>query len=531
MKQLSANGGRSPYHRTDAFRSALSSGQRVVQRMSQRVVMGILMPAIALGLPSRAEAEASLVSGPEGDVADRAAMFDLSMDVQPQMGPGDGQPGAGGRGRPGPVTVTSSQGISSGGIATQDLAAWTSVIPSVASEPIVPEVLAPEWSSPIAVSYPPLPRMVQPAAIAQQPADPPPSSVQLSAPSAEAIDPELGTIRVRPLQEQMASPREVPSELPVITPGAPRPEQRLDLPQDPLNEMGPSEADPGADPELGRIRIRPLPGGTAPANPTIKPPPGTPPGPSRPPLRPPESQPLPRPMTLSIPVFLSGGATLLKTDNTLATVDPLEDSLVRSRLAVTLAPALGSQTFSYASVQSSWVNYQDLDEFSYRDLSLSAGLRQRLGRRMLGDLGWTYQKLVFQDNGDRFLDDHSVFVGLSRQDTLRPPLTLTSFYRFQASFSDPDASSRVRHTLGLSLDYRFKGRWDLGVDTQVNWTQFTQQPREDVYAQAIARVSYQISSTLKLSVFGGLTRGSSSNRRIDFDNTLLGVSLDFNWRL
>ena len=234
---------------------------------------------------------------------------------------------------------------------------------------------------------------------------------------------------------------------------------------------------------------------------------------------------------LKVPVFLVGNVGYIGNGNTLAGVDPVNDRLFRSGLSLIASPRLSKRTALIASVQGNLYRYDELSRLDYNEVRLQTSLRHVLTRKVYGDVGWTHRQLFLQEDGDRFLHEHAAFASLTRRDPLTKKTSLTSFYNLRAGFADPETSSRLRNTLGLSLRHDLTPALQASLTGRMTLTNFTQQYRQDFYTQGLAQLSYKISKNVRLSAFGSLTRGNSSNRRVDFDNSTVGVSLSGNVKL
>lgn len=232
-----------------------------------------------------------------------------------------------------------------------------------------------------------------------------------------------------------------------------------------------------------------------------------------------------------IPVFLIGNVGYISNGNTLAGIDPVNDRLFRSGLSLIASPRLSKRTALIASVQGNLYRYDELSRLDYNEVRLQASLRHVLTRKVYGDLGWTHRQLFLQEDGDRFLGEHAAFASLTRRDPLTKKTSLTSFYNLRVGFADPETSSRLRNTVGMSLRHRVTPALQASLTGRMTLTNFTQQSRQDFYTQGLAQLSYKISKAVNLSLFGSLTRGNSSNQQVNFDNSTLGVSLSGNVKL
>ncbi len=234
---------------------------------------------------------------------------------------------------------------------------------------------------------------------------------------------------------------------------------------------------------------------------------------------------------LKIPVFLVGNVGYIANGNTLAGVDPVNDRLFRSGISLITSPRLSKRTALIASVQGNINRYNELSRLDYNEVRLQASLRHVLTRKVYGDLGWTHRQLFLQEDGDRFLYEHAAFTSLTRRDPLTKKTNLTSFYNLRLSFAEPETSSRLRNTLGVSLRHNVTPALQASLTGRMTLTNFTQQSRQDFYTQALAQLSYKMTKNVRLSLFGSLAKGNSSNRRVDFDNSTLGVRLSGNVKL
>lgn len=294
-----------------------------------------------------------------------------------------------------------------------------------------------------------------------------------------AIDPDLGNLR---LQESSDRP---------IVPGNPSDPTRPLVPPIPV----------GCDPELGCLRLQ-------------------------------------SPITTAAPtpvMYLLPRLDIFRSSNIVAGLNPVEDSLIRPAVSLLVLPALGSSTYLNVSAEGALNQYFNLTQFNYSELKLKAGIFQRLSPSMSAEIGWTNQQFFILNDqisglsaGTRFLNDHSIRVELSRQDRLAKNLSLNSFYQFRISFTEPSDRSRIINVVSLSLNYTLNPRLQLGLDYQFASANFTTQPRTDLYHQVLGRISYSAFRTAQISLYGGISTGSSTESTIDFNSFLLGISMSFN---
>lgn len=264
------------------------------------------------------------------------------------------------------------------------------------------------------------------------------------------------------------------------------------------SELEQPASDQGEDPELGNLRLREL-----------------------------EAPPTPRQPS----VYLLGQAGYLRSNNIFSGTDPIDDGLLRSGLTLLAAPSLGPRTSLFASVNGNLVRYGEQSEFDYDELRLSLGVRQQIGGRNYGEVGWNNRQLFTQDGGDRFLNEHSGYLELGRRDSLAEKLTLDTFYQFRLSFADPDNRSQAINSVGASLSYNPNPSLQAALDYQFALSSFTQRDRQDEYHQLIARLSYTMSPNSRVYVFGGHSFGASSDQNIDFDGLIFGVGVNVNFTL
>ena len=234
-------------------------------------------------------------------------------------------------------------------------------------------------------------------------------------------------------------------------------------------------------------------------------------------------------------VYLVGRVDYFRTTNVFSGVDPISDGLIRSGLTLFYAPAIGRNTYLVTSIDGSLIRYGNLGYLNYNELRFRAGVLQRLTPRTFGEIGWSNQQLFatkegLRDalHGDRFLNDHAIRFELSRQDALSAKLALNTFYQLRMSFADPNDRSRLINSFITSLSYSWSPNFQTALDYQVAWSHFTQQPRDDVYHQLVARLTYTITPQSQFNVFSGFSFGDSSDSRINFNGFILGVGIVLN---
>ncbi|PZV13942.1 MAG: hypothetical protein DCF22_09800 [Leptolyngbya sp.] len=290
-----------------------------------------------------------------------------------------------------------------------------------------------------------------------------------------------------------------------------------------------------ADPDLGNLRLQ-----ESPDRPVIPGSPSDPNSPFAPPI-PVGCDPelgclrLQSPVVTTTPppvMYLLPRLDIFRSNNILSGLNPVEEGLIRPAISLLILPALGSSTYLNVSAEGALNQYFSLTQFNYSEVKFKAGIFQRLSPSMSAEIGWTNQQFFISSNqifglsaGTRFLNDHSIRLELSRQDQLAKNLSLSSFYQFRVSFTEPSDRSRIINVLFLSLNYSLNPRVQLGLDYQFASANFTVQPRTDLYHQVLGRISYSAFRTAQISLYGGISTGTSTERAINFNSFLLGISV------
>ena len=221
---------------------------------------------------------------------------------------------------------------------------------------------------------------------------------------------------------------------------------------------------------------------------------------------------------------LLGEVGYFQSNNIFSGIDPVDDGLISSGLTLMVAPKLGAKTSLVTAIDGRLIRYIEQGDFNYNQLRLRASLRQQITPRMLGEIGWSNQKLFSAKTGDRFLSENSLHLALGRQDRITKRLWLNSLYEFRRSFADPESRSRVINSLSADLTYYINPRLQLGLGYQFALFNFTQRDREDIYHLLLGSLTYATSRDSQLSVQGGFSFGHSSDPNIDFDNLFFSVS-------
>lgn len=229
-------------------------------------------------------------------------------------------------------------------------------------------------------------------------------------------------------------------------------------------------------------------------------------------------------------VFLSTFVTASSSDNVFLVEDPVQgrfnDNFIRPGISITAFPAVGPNTNLLISGRTSFLRYEEQSNSSYDELRLQAGIRHRFTDRVYAQLSLSHQLLFDEGYRDRFFTNTGLELTVGRRDQLTPQLTLDSFYQGQIFFSDPDEFSNVLNSVGASLRYRMSPQWDTSISYRLTISDFTQQSRHETYQRITGQLRYSITPSVRLSLFGGLSYGRSSESRISFDDTFFGISFD-----
>ncbi len=238
--------------------------------------------------------------------------------------------------------------------------------------------------------------------------------------------------------------------------------------------------------------------------------------------------------------FLLGRVSYFRTNNLFSSdVDPIQDGLIYSGLTLATAPLkLGAKTYLSGSIDGNIISYIDQSEFNYNQLRLNVDLYRQLSKRMYGEIGWSNQQLFYARNskrygfasGDRFLNENSFHLSLGRRDPLSSKLMLDSYYEFRVSLGEtPEKRNRVINSLSLGLNYYLQKPLQVGLNYQVNLSNFTERDREDFYHRLFSSLNYRLSDTSSVSAQAGVSIGNSTESSIDFNGWFFNVN--YNWEL
>ncbi|MGF1520064.1 MAG: hypothetical protein ACFCVB_20000 [Nodosilinea sp.] len=239
--------------------------------------------------------------------------------------------------------------------------------------------------------------------------------------------------------------------------------------------------------------------------------------------------------------FLTARLAIASSDNVLFAVNDVGgltgDTFLRPSLGFALYPSLGPQTVFIGTADLGLQRYGSQSGLNYDDLRFRVGVRQGLTPRSYGQLTFTYQEL-FRPGGNRgrFFKNTALGLTLSRRDPITSKLVLDSYYLVQfngaqshtETFSGPITSdfSRLLQSAGGYLGYDFTPQLQAGLSYQLNLIDYTAQDRYDAFQQVLGQVVYRLSPTVRLSVYGGVSFGRSSEPRVQFNDTFFGATID-----
>lgn len=233
--------------------------------------------------------------------------------------------------------------------------------------------------------------------------------------------------------------------------------------------------------------------------------------------------------------YLQGHVAYFQTSNIFSSKDiPIEDGLIFSGLTLDSAYfPLGAKTFLNGSIDGNLIRYINQSQYDYNQVRFNLGIYQQLSQRMFGEVSWSNQQLFYANNsdrldsfkaGDRFLNENSFQVSLGRRDPLTSKLILNSFYELSVNFADPQSRDRIINSFWVSLNYYLQKPLQVGIDYQVNFSDFTQRDREDQFHRLFGHLNYRISDTNNINVQTGVSLGSSTVENIDFDGWFFSIN-------
>ena len=235
--------------------------------------------------------------------------------------------------------------------------------------------------------------------------------------------------------------------------------------------------------------------------------------------------------------FLLARMAIANSDNILLAVNDVGgltgDAFLRPSLGLALYPALGPQTAFIATADVGLQRYVSQSVLNYDDLRFRVGVRQGLSPRSYGQLILGYQEL-FRPGAERsqFFKNTSLGLTLGRRDPLATNLILDSYYLAQFNGAQSRSGttltdfSRFFQSAGTYLGYDITPQLQAGLSYQINLIDYTSQDRHDTFQQVLGQVAYRISPTVRVSVYGGVSFGRSSEPRVQFNDTFFGAVLE-----
>ena len=215
--------------------------------------------------------------------------------------------------------------------------------------------------------------------------------------------------------------------------------------------------------------------------------------------------------------------------------------IYQAGLSLYLFPRLTENTNLYAIAETNLARYEGDNLVSlnragdtirrtpdYNELEFQLGIRHRLKPRTYVQVGWRNQTLYKFGYEDKFFSAHYLDALISHRSILSSRIWLDSIYQMRYGFASPKTSSRVRHTLSLSLNYGFSKDLRTSLLYQTDLDDYTQRSRFDIYQQVLGIISYGITPEARLSVFGGTRFGHSSEPSVNLDDTFYGAGLNVN---
>ncbi|NEP17987.1 MAG: hypothetical protein F6J97_13955 [Leptolyngbya sp. SIO4C1] len=225
--------------------------------------------------------------------------------------------------------------------------------------------------------------------------------------------------------------------------------------------------------------------------------------------------------------FVTGRASFLGGTNLFRLNNPLDEQVFQVGTGFYLVPKLAPDTDLVLGVEGNLVRYSQFPSVDYNEVQIQAGIRQRLNKRTYGQLTWRNQNL-YQPDDDNFFSADYVELLLSRRDILTSNLWLDSYYQARVSFSHPERFSRFSQIAIASLNYGFTPQFRTSLIYQLFLDDYTQVARYDTYHQVIGQITYDVTPTSRLNLFGGVKFGRSSDEDVNFDDIVYGASFNFN---
>ena len=235
--------------------------------------------------------------------------------------------------------------------------------------------------------------------------------------------------------------------------------------------------------------------------------------------------------------FLLARMAIASSDNVLLAVNDVGgltgDAFLRPSIGLALYPPLGPQTAFIATADVGLQRYVSQSSLNYDDLRFRVGVRQGLSPRSYGQLIFGYQELFRPGpNRSQFFKNTSLGLTLGRRDPLATNVTLDSYYLAQFNGAQSRSGttltdfSRFFQAAGTYLGYDITPQLQAGISYQINLIDYTAQDRHDTFQQVLGQVAYRISPAVRVSVYGGVSFGRSSEPRVRFNDTFFGAALE-----
>lgn len=225
-------------------------------------------------------------------------------------------------------------------------------------------------------------------------------------------------------------------------------------------------------------------------------------------------------------LYLIGNFGYLRNNNIFSGINPVDDNLFRTGVTLLALPSLSDQTSLLASVTGNFVSYSDQSSFDYDQLNLNVGIIHQFDENISGNFGWKNRQLFDGNNGYRFLNDHSLYLGINYEKPLTEALTFNAQTDLQTNFSQPDSRSQIINSFKIGLDYQITSQIKAGLNYQLALSNFTVQDRNDTYHELMGTLNYNISPNTSLEMFLGHSFGDSSNQFIDYDGLIFGLGFN-----
>jgi len=236
------------------------------------------------------------------------------------------------------------------------------------------------------------------------------------------------------------------------------------------------------------------------------------------------------PVPRSPVAYFSSFVAASSSDNIFLFEDPVQgrfgDQLIRPGISVLAFPTLGPDTGLLLSARTTLFRYQEQSASNYDEVRFQAGVRQRLSANAYGELTLSHQLLYEAGFTEQFFTNTGIDLTVGRRDRLTPQLTLNSYYQGQIFFSDPKRFSNVLNSVGAALSYQINPQWETSLGYRLTISDFTQQSRHETYQRLTGQLQYAITPAVRMSLFGGLSSGRSSESRVTFDDTFFGLSIN-----